>query len=145
MHATAPSSNLALHEGQFCEESDGISPEPSPLAGLAAGAAGLFAGPAGALPTAAPTPAGAGVMNGCLHIGHETRFPSALSGSCIAFRQCGHLMICGMFPRYRFFFSENRSELLPTRIKSPERSATRPETFLSLTNVPPDEPKSSTR
>ena len=39
-----------------------------------------------------------GTRNGCLHVGHCTCLPGALSGSCIALPQAafGHVMIIGM-------------------------------------------------
>src|ERR1700682_292042 len=108
MHAMAPGRSGVLHAGHSVGAADGgvdlllsageagggaaIAAEPEraatrpvPEAGVAAGAAA-----AGWRTCAAPT------RMAFLHAGHSTCFPAALSGTCMAWLQCGQRINCGI-------------------------------------------------
>src|SRR4051812_7505291 len=102
MQATAPSLSSEPQAGHFVGAAvfeplpvpaggtagkDGIDPLAPRLAGIVDGVgADTVAG------------AAAGTMKGFLHVGHCTRLPAALSGTCIDLPQAalGHLMMTGM-------------------------------------------------
>src|ERR1700722_20331746 len=77
MQATAPSLSVEPQAGHLVGAA-GLAPlgaSPSENEGLE--------GPLVVAGAAAATGCAAGTMNGCLHVGHCTRLPAALSGTCI--------------------------------------------------------------
>ena len=82
MQATAPSLRVEPHAGHLVGAA-GFAPSPTAIDGVL--------GVGGA----------AGTRNGCLHVGHCTRFPAALSGTCIGLPQAafGHLRMTGIGSR----------------------------------------------
>src|SRR5436190_16818024 len=101
MQAMAPSFKTEPQEGHLfddgvpvstdiCAVTPGVcTPARAPLAAgisavLSLGMLAVDAAPA------------AGTVNGLVHEGHFTVLPTALSGTCIDFEQCGQRIICGM-------------------------------------------------
>src|SRR5262245_29219878 len=77
MQATAPSLSLEPHAGQLAGVWIVLAPAP-----LLVSTDGELGDPAGRGGAAGAPPAG--TWKGCLHDGHCTRLPAALSGNCIA-------------------------------------------------------------
>src|ERR1022692_4169449 len=96
MQATAPSLRVEPHAGHLVGAADlaPLTTSPSEIEDIdppmVAGAAPLI--------VAGAVAAGAGTRNGCLQVGHCTRLPAALSGTCICLPQAafGHLMMAGI-------------------------------------------------
>src|SRR5262249_52878202 len=87
MQATAPSLSVEPHAGHLVAPAPGLklTLSPSEIDGELGGVAlGVLAA--------------AGTWNGCLHVGHCTRLPAALSGTCICLPHAalGHRMITGI-------------------------------------------------
>ena len=89
MHATAPSLSKEPHDGHLVGDV-----EREPLLRSPSVIDDIDAEPA----TVATAACVDGTRNGCLHVGHCTRLPAALSGTCICLPQAafGHLMTNGI-------------------------------------------------